>query len=250
MDAGNRKLTGKVAVITGAGRGIGRALAIGFAEAGAEVGCIARGIKGIDGTVKDIEMVGGRGLAVPADVTDLPGLKNAFEHIHQQLGTPQILIINAGGPLERNRVEDSDPQKWMDTLKLNLGGAYLTIKAALPYMREKGGSIISMGSGRGHRPKAGTSGYSCAKAGLWMLTRILAEELAEYHITINELIPGPVMTEGFREALNGVDLASAFPETEFIKEPEDVVPLAIFLASQGPNGPTGQCFSLMRRDGL
>ncbi len=250
MDGVNKELAGQAALVTGAGRGIGKAIALGFAAAGAKVSCLARTDTALQQTVAEIRAAGGEGLAISADVTQLTSVEMAFKRAYQDFGRLDILVINAGGSLERKSVEDSDPQKWADTLTLNLTGAYYCARAAIPYLKENGGKIIALGSGRGHRPKEETSAYACSKAGLWMLTRVLAEELQDYRITVNELIPGPVMTEGFQEALNGVDLKQAFPESEWIKKAEDVVPLALFLATQAPNGPTGQCFSLMRRDAL
>jgi len=249
--AQNKKiLEGKVALVTGAGRGIGRAIAIGFAQAGAAVCCLARSEGEIQETVAAIRANGGDGLATRADVTDLAAVERAFEQAHQALGALDILVLNAGGSIERGTVEHSDPEKWAATLALNLTGAYYCARAAIPYMKARGGAILTLGSGRGHRPHPETSAYSCSKAGLWMLTRILAQELAAYRITVNELIPGPVLTEGFREAMAGADPRQAFPDSESFKEPEDVLPLALFLAAQPPTGPTGQCFSLMRRDAL
>jgi 3-oxoacyl-[acyl-carrier protein] reductase len=104
-----------------------------------------------------------------------------------------------------------------------------------------------VGSGVGHRGLPGSSAYACSKAGLWMLTRVLAQELAAYNISVNELIPGPVATDmtgaqaAQRQGVFGI-------EGEWVKSPDDVVPLALFLATQPPIGPTAQSFSLMRRD--
>ena len=104
-----------------------------------------------------------------------------------------------------------------------------------------------MGSGLGHRGMAGTSAYACSKAGLWMLTRVLAQELWPYQISVNELIPGPVVTSMAGEQAAQRQGAFAM-EGEWVKTPEEVVPLALFLATQPPIGPTAQSFSLMRRD--
>ena len=103
----------------------------------------------------------------------------------------------------------------------------------------------AVGSGMGHRGLAGSSAYSCSKAGLWMLTRVLAMELWEDRISVNELIPGPVSTEMNPARLDG---SSSLGASEWAKAPDDVVPLALFLATQPDVGPTAQSFSLMRRD--
>lgn len=243
-------LQGKTAVVTGAGRGIGKAIAAGLGRLGAKVVCMARTRAQIEAVADEIRHAGGQALALPTDVSDYDSVAGAFAQAHEAFGAIHILVINAGGPLERAPIESSDPQLWAGTLQLNLTGAYYCLKAAIPFMKKQGGNIIILGSGRGHRPKASTSAYSTAKAGLWMLTRIAAEELNPYRINVNELIPGPVDTEGFREALDGVDLSSTFPASEWIKQPEDVLPMLFFLAASPYPGPTGQCFSLMRRDSL
>jgi 3-oxoacyl-[acyl-carrier protein] reductase len=116
----------------------------------------------------------------------------------------------------------------------------------VPFLKANGaGKIITIGSGLGHRGIEESSAYACAKAGLWMLTRVLAQELQRFNISVNELIPGPVdtgrLSDAFREQI--VDRLG-----EWVKEPDDVVDLALFIASQPDVGPTAQSFSLMRRD--
>jgi 3-oxoacyl-[acyl-carrier protein] reductase len=249
-DANPLTLKGKIAVITGAGRGIGRAIALGYGKAGAQVVCLARTLTEIQSAAAEIRSVGGQALAIPADVTDPEMLAGVFGKIREEFGRIDILVLNAGAHLERKSVEESDPQKWRATIELNLFGPYFCVRAALPAMKHQGGKIILLGSGRGRRSVANTSAYSCSKAAVWMFTRILAEECMPYRISVNELIPGPVVTEAFKETLADVDPRKVFPEGEWFKQPEDVLPLALFMATQPENGPTGQVFSLMRRDAL
>src|SRR5213596_3629801 len=152
-----KALTGKVAIVTGAGRGIGQAIARAYAGAGASVCCAARTV--------------------------------------EQYGGLDILVINAGVDLDPHTVEHSQTELWRTTLETNLTGAYLCAKAAIPHLRQRGaGKIITVGSGLGHRGAPATAAYACSKAGLWMLTRVLAQELAQDNISVNELIPGPVET--------------------------------------------------------
>ena len=251
MQVSKTLLSGKTALVTGAGRGIGKAIANGFGAAGADVVCVSRSEPQIKATAAQIVADGGRGMAIPTDVTELSAVEAMFERLNNDFGSLDILVINAGGNLERELVETSSPGIWGDTLLLNLTSAYYCAKTAIPYMKEYGGSMITLGSGRGHRPHAEVSAYSCAKAGLSMLTRVLAEELNAYKISVNELIPGPVLTEGFRESVPEEQMPDLFTDAEWFKEPEDVLPLALFLASQKPGeGPTGQCFSLTRRDAV
>jgi 3-oxoacyl-[acyl-carrier protein] reductase len=244
----NQPLKNKVAVVTGAGRGIGRAIAMAYARAGASVVCAARTQAEIDDTASTIAAEGGQALAVQTDVTDLRSVSHLFETVVQHFKGVDILVVNAGANYDRRPVEDSVPLDWQRTMAVNLVGAYYCAQAAIPYMKARGaGKIITIGSGLGHHGTAGNSAYACSKAGLWMLTRVLAQELWAYNISVNELIPGPVNTT--------IDAGQPIPqqsvlgfESEWVKMPEDVTGLALFLATQPDIGPTAQSFSLMRRD--
>ena len=236
----SRTLVGKGAVITGAGRGIGRAIALGYARAGASICCAARTEPEIQETVRQIRQEGGTAIALQTDITQWRAVQELFDFAESELGGIDIAVLNAGASFDRKVVEESDPTAWEETLRTNLLGTYYCAKAAIPAMKNQGGGkIITIGSGMGHKGVAGSSAYSCSKAGLWMFTRILAQELWPYNISVNELIPGPVRTK------MGGGLAI---EGEWIKSPEAVVPLALFLANQPNVGPTAQSYSLMRRD--
>ena len=243
-----RRLEGKVAVVTGGGRGIGRALAIAYAREGASVCVAARTSGEVEQTAGEIEGQGGKGLAVQADVTLPDSVGRVFDATVDHFGGLDILVVNAGGNYDRRRVEESDADGWRTTVELNLIGAYHCAKAAIPHLKRRGaGKIIMVGSGQGHRGLPATSAYSCSKAALWMLTRVLAEELWEYNISVNELIPGPVLT-GATRSLADRPAGTVFGvESEWIKMPEDVTELALFMATQPDKGPTGQSFSLLRR---
>ncbi|MXY47124.1 MAG: SDR family oxidoreductase [Chloroflexi bacterium] len=243
------RLTGKVAVITGAGKGIGRALAVGFAAEGASVCCAARTASDIDAVVSEIADSGGSAIAIQADVTSIDDMERMHKAAAGAFGGVDIVIANAGGNLERSRVETSDPDLWVETIDVNLKGAYYTAKTAIPHLKERGGGkIITVGSGIGHNGKISSSAYACAKAGEWMLTRVLAQELWEYNISVNELVPGPVSTPGAIAAWESEEGAVNAIESEWVKEAEDVLPIALFLVTQPDKGPTSQSFSLMRRD--
>jgi 3-oxoacyl-[acyl-carrier protein] reductase len=249
MSTPEKQLSGKVAIVTGAGRGIGRAIAQAYARAGAAVCCAARTAMEIRETVKEIVAAGGQGLAVSTDVTQRDAVHKMVQATVETFGGLDILVINAGIG-EGQSVEDSDPEEWRTTLEVNLLGAYYCAQAAIPALRQRGaGKIITVGSGVGHRGMAGTSAYACSKAGLWMLTRVLAQELSPHQISVNELIPGPVVTSmSGEDAQAAKALKAAALQDEWVKTPAEVVPLALFLASQPPKGPTAQSFSLMRRD--
>jgi 3-oxoacyl-[acyl-carrier protein] reductase len=248
MSTTEQQLSGKVAIVTGAGRGIGKAIAQAYARAGAAVSCAAHTLAEIHATVQDIVTAGGQGLAVPTDVTQLAAVQQMVQVTVETFGGLDILVINAGVGGGRQHVEDSDPEAWRTTFEVNLLGAYYCARAAIPSLKQRGiGKIITVGSGLGHRGMVGMSSYACAKAGLWMLIRVLAQELAPYNISVNELIPGPVVTSA--TGAQATQRQGVFAiEGEWVKTSEEVIPLALFLATQPAIGPTAQSFSLMRRD--
>lgn len=243
-------LSGKVAVVTGAGSGIGRAIAVGYAAAGAAVCCVARTESQIARTAAEIQSGGGTATSVQADVTDYASVVHAFGAAADAFGGVDIVVVNAGGNLDHSPdVESGNPEHWADTVQLNLVGAYHTARAAIPPLKDRGaGKIIAIGSGLGHGGRSGGSAYASAKAGLSMLVRVLAQELWPHNIGVNELVPGPVLTERVAKSYARKPGSVFQDASEWVKTPEDVVPLALFLATQPDKGPTGQTYSLMRRD--
>lgn len=241
-------LAGKVALVTGAGRGIGRAIARGYAAAGAAVGCVARSVDEVEQVAGEINAGGGQALAAACDVRDFDAVTAATAAVVAAFGRLDIVVISAGVNLVMASIADSDPAAWAQTVDINLTGAYHCIKAALPYLRPQGGHILTIGSGRGHRADPDRSAYAASKAGLALLTRAAAEELWTERICVNELVPGPVVTAMQQQSV-AQHSANLHYDREWVKPPEAVVPLAVWIVASDPaTGPTGQCFSLMRRD--
>ena len=238
-------LQGKVALVTGGGRGIGRAIALGLADAGANVGVTARTRSEIDAVAEEIRAKNRRSEGFEADLTHPAQVDALASSFSKQFKRLDILINNAGGGIEKNTVVDSDPELWIQDIEVNLYSAYLVSRALIPLMTKSGGGkIINVGSGMGHRP--GQGAYNVAKAGLWMFTQSLSLEVWQDGIDVNELIPGPVETELTRGRMKAGG-PPPFAPSERVKTPEDVVPLALWLATQRAGGPTGQSFSLTRR---
>ena len=236
-------LSDKVAVVTGSGRGIGRAIAIAYAAEGADLVLAARSAAELAGVAAELRGLGGNAVVVPADVTRREAVDDLAGAVRRKFGRLDVLVNNAGGGMEKRSILDSDPDLWAEDVTVNCISAYLVSRALLPLMIESGGGrVINVGSGMGHRPTASGCAYHVGKAGLWMFTRCLAEEVWQHNVTVNELIPGPVATR-----LTAGAGPPPYSDSEVIKEPEDVAPLALFLATQPDHGPTAQSFSLTRR---
>ena len=244
------RLAGKVVLVTGAGRGIGKAIALTYAREGAFVVCTAREVNGV---VDTIIAEGGRARAVTADVTEADEVRRLFERGLEGEDRLDVLVANAGrgAGADKATVAESDPAVWRDLLNVNLVGAYHCAREAIPYLaRSESAKIIMMGSGSRLRTPPRLSAYSAAKAGLWALTRTLAQELKSHAIAVNEIIPGPVLKEHMLtpDKLQEIEDKQALelPNGEWHKLPSDLAELALFLATQPRLGPTGQSFSLLR----
>jgi len=243
-------LSGQVAVVVGAGRGIGQAIAGAYAQAGAALVCAARTQSEIEEVAAEIRADARKAVAVVTDVRQRTSVDALFERAEAEYGGVDIVVLCAGTTGPRVALAEGAVEEWEQTLQVNLQGAYYCARAAVPRLKRRGGGkILSVGSGIGHRGLSGYSAYAASKAGLWMLVRVLAQEVREYGIAVNELVPGPVRTRlASRVAPPRPRGVGESFEGEWLKEPADVCELALFLAGLPNHGPTAQSFSLVGRE--
>lgn len=237
MTIPNFSLENKVAVITGGKRGIGKGIALTFAEAGADVAVCGRTLPDLEKVAEEIEALGRRSLAMKADVSEKRDVENLMERTVREFGTIDILVNNAvvytGGPL----VELSE-ENWDNTVDIGLKGFFLCSQAAAAVMMEKKqGCIINMSSTAGIRPTGRQGAYSIIKAAGIMVTKLLAAELAEYNIRVNALAPTVVKSE-----LVNPDLLKGFM-TQLplgrLTELDELTSAALFLASDAASYISG-----------
>jgi 3-oxoacyl-[acyl-carrier protein] reductase len=190
------QLEGKVAIVTGASRGIGAGAAFVLTKAGAAVALVARDKKRVSQLADEIVAGGGQAVALACDVADYQSVRTMIDDTERQLGSIDILINNAGVIEPIGVLAGSDPAEWRRSIEVNLLGAYHTARATLPRMLEAGkGTLINISSGAAHRPLEGWSAYSCGKAGLAMLTDAIALECGDAGVRVFGLAPGVVDTD-------------------------------------------------------
>ena len=258
------KLENQVAVVTGGGRGIGRAVCLAFAKEGAHVVVAADVEDEVDQTAEMVRSSGQRALAAKLDVTDPDDIRSLVERTTEEFGRVDILVNNAGVVGKRAFISQSDSAEWRNTIEVNLFGTYNCIKAFLPKIVERRkGRIINMASISGKQASPTNSAYCASKHAVIGITRTVAVELGMLGlpgITVNAICPGVVNT-GMITGPGGVldELARVLETTpegvmeERIKpmsiqkrliEPEEIAEAAVFLASEAANGITGQAINV------
>ncbi len=221
------KLGGRVAIVTGAGRGIGRAVAAAFAREGAAVVLAARSASELDATARQIAEAGGRASAVPADVSDEAAVGALVKRALAEYGRIDVLVT-AAGAAGFGSVADSKPTEWDQMLAVNLRGAMLCCRAVLPaMMAERRGTIINIGSVVTSRVLAGSAAYTASKYGLLGFSRVLAEEMRPHGVRVGILSAGATDTPLW-------DAVSSAPDRGLMLRPEQVAEAALLMAALEP----------------
>jgi NAD(P)-dependent dehydrogenase (short-subunit alcohol dehydrogenase family) len=236
-------LNGKVALITGGSRGIGKATALGLARAGADIAIASRTLTDLESVAAEIRDLGRKALPVEAHVGKLEQINNLVQTVHNEFGRIDILVNNAGTSPALSGLLDMEERLWDSIMNLNLKGLVFLSQAVARIMKEHGGSIINVASVDGymHEPNIGI--YSISKAAVVQATKIMAEEWAKYNIRVNAIAPGHIQTR------LGDSVFKAIPEYKKIfldrvpmrriGDPDEIVGAMIYLASDASSYVTG-----------
>jgi NAD(P)-dependent dehydrogenase (short-subunit alcohol dehydrogenase family) len=248
--AHSSRLTNKTALVTGAGRGIGRATALLLADCGARVILTARGREEIEAAAQEIRAKGGSAEAIPADVGKTEDVRALFA----AAGPVNVLVNNAGVIAPISLLADADPDAWRYNIAVNLDGVFLTCRFALPGMLERGwGRIVNVSSGAASGTTAGWSAYSAAKAGVEALSSVLAKEVGDRDVRINAVRPGIVDTEMQVEIRGStaeqftpenVDRFRGYKERGLLRDPSDPARLILWLLTPEADERNGEVLAI------
>ena len=256
------KLKDKIALITGAGRGIGRSIALAFAEEGANVVLVARTRAQLEAVAEEVKRKDRQAMVVACDVSSAPAVKQLQQDVAKTFDRLDILVNNAGIS-KRSKFLEYDDDTWFEVIRINLFGVYLCTKAMLPMMQKSAvGRIINIASVAGKNPVPFNTAYSASKHGVLGLTKSLASEVALSgypQITVNAICPFFVDTDMFRGPKGYIAQMSKMADNSEnqivdkimsrslqrrVLEPDEVAAMAVYLASDIARGVTGQAFNI------
>lgn len=250
------KLRGRKAFITGASRGIGRAIALAFAKEGAELALGARSLDTLAELAGEIETDGGSAVPIPVDVSDASSIAAAKAAVDEKIGNVHIIVNNAG-IAKSVKVLDMDDEHWQSHLDINLTGTFRVTRAFLPSLVAEGwGRVINIASTAGKVGFQYTAAYCASKHGVIGFTRALALEMASTNVTVNAICPGFVNTDMTSEAVKNIAEKTGGSEEDAIKwlkklspqkrfvEPEEIAAVAVMLASDDARGITAQALNI------
>ncbi len=245
------KLQGKVSIVSGAGRGIGAAIAVSFAREGSELVLISRTMHELEQVAQQVRKYGRRAVVIEADVSLTEQVENIFEVTTQEFGRIDVLVNNAGiqGPI--GPLIDNDITEWFESVRINLFGNFLLTRMAIRSMKEqRSGKIINISGGGATSSRPYFSSYAVSKAAIVRLTEVISDEVKEYNIQVNAIAPGSVNTRMLHEIIKAGDAAGKEAAVSARKQlktggvpPEKAAALAVFLASSDSDGITGRLLS-------
>ena len=252
------KLQNRIALITGGGRGIGRAIAIAFAQEGAQVVVAARTLEQVEEVAREVtDHFSSNALPVVCDVSDVQSVESMFAKVAEHFGRGPDIVVNNAGMAESAPLTRTDDELWHRLLAINLSGTFYCTRAALPQMIERGwGRVINIASIAGKTGAPYIAAYSASKHGVLGLTRSVALEVAAKGITVNAICPGYVDTEMTTRGIENItkktrlsadeamdSIKKMSPQNRII-EPEEVAALALLLASEDGRGINGQAINV------